>query len=193
MHPLLAQNERLKREADSLLLQNGVLAHLQQFGVPHVTGSYALDLMTWRDLDIYLQTDTITESAFFQLGAGLAERLQPLKMSYRNELRAQTPALPAGRYWGIYLGDERQGAWKVDVWVVGQQECQRLLAFVANIIRKLTPEAALRILQIKTACWQHSAYRRSFGSSDIYDAVLNAGIVDVGGFTDYLKQKNIFL
>ena len=54
---VLQLNEELKTEADELLYKKGVFDLLQKYGTPHVTGSYFLNLMTWRDLDIYLETE----------------------------------------------------------------------------------------------------------------------------------------
>jgi hypothetical protein len=38
-------------------------------------------------------------------------------MHYRDETIARTPGLPSGLYWGVYLGNERDGAWKIDIWL----------------------------------------------------------------------------
>jgi hypothetical protein len=56
---LLQLNEEIKNEADVILHEKGLLALLRSFGRPHVSGSYALDLMTWRDLDIYLVVEEL--------------------------------------------------------------------------------------------------------------------------------------
>src|SRR6266849_6481035 len=138
---LLRLNEQIKKEADDILYQKGLLQILNEFGQPHVTGSYCLNLMTWRDLDIYLATEQINEATFFTLGGSIAALLNPVKMSFRNEKLKQTPGLPDGLYWGIYLGDEREGAWKIDVWAVDRTECNRLINYCDAIEKKLTPEA----------------------------------------------------
>jgi hypothetical protein len=58
---LLEQNRKIRQEADKLQHENKLLEILSQFGRPHISGSYELDLMTWRDLDIYLQSEGIDE------------------------------------------------------------------------------------------------------------------------------------
>ncbi|GAA4732934.1 hypothetical protein [Flavisolibacter ginsenosidimutans] len=187
---LSARNQNIKKEADEILHQQGLLSILQRYGAPHITGSYNLDLMTWRDLDIYLQTDSINEGNFFSLGGEIATLLQPVKMSFRNEVLAKTEGLPNGFYWGIYLGDERAGAWKIDVWAVNKTECERLLDYCRRIKAQLTPETRLKILEIKSHCWQHPEYRRSFSSKDIYEAVLQNGVSDIDCFRSYIRQKS---
>jgi hypothetical protein len=185
---LLELNSLLKAEADEILSGKGLLSILNSFGIPHVTGSYSLGLMTWRDLDIYLEIDVFSETDFFALGGKICSAFNPVKMSFRNELLAKTKGLPEGLYWGIYLGDERAGAWKIDIWAVGAPECQRLLRYCAAIEQKLTPDAAERILEIKSRCWQDPQYRRSYSSADIYDAVLEKGVADIEGFRAYLQN-----
>src|ERR1051326_8117974 len=129
---LLAQNDLIKKEADEILHSKGLLQILNSFGTPHISGSYSLDLMTWRDLDIYLEAGNITTKDFFLLGEKIATALNPLKMSFRNEIIAKTKGLPNGLNWGIYLGNERAGAWKIDIWLVKESECIRLLNHCAD-------------------------------------------------------------
>jgi len=182
-------NQLLKDEADDILYRQELIAILSKYGVPHITGSYALNLMTWRDLDIYIQKDNMNEDEFFQLGAAINKRYQPVKMSYRNEIISQTKGLPFGLYWGVYLGNERKGAWKIDIWAVNEKECRQLLKFCDDIAVKLTPLTTQIILTIKSNCWQDPEYRRSYTSSDIYEAVLDNGITTLEDFKTYLKAK----
>lgn len=182
-------NNKLKKEAELLLHEKGLMPLLARFGKPHITGSYSLDLMSWRDLDIYLEVESFSEPAFFSLGAAIASLLQPVKMQFRNERIAQSEGLPQGWYWGIYLGNERAGAWKIDMWAVQQDECRRLLQYCVDIQKKLNPENREQILQIKSQCWQDPAYRKSYNSSHIYRAVLEGGINHIDAFMTWLRQE----
>ena len=190
MTDLLQQNQDLKKEADVLLHEKGLLSLLKTAGTPHVHGSYALDLMTWRDLDIYLEAEDLSESEFFRLGSEICQALQPVKMSFRNERIGKTKSLPSGLYWGIYLGNERAGAWKIDLWAVDAAECNRLLAYNKEIVQQLTPAAVSQILNIKSQCWQDPAYRRTYTSADIYEAVLQRNITAPEDFYPFLQRKN---
>jgi hypothetical protein len=180
-------NLLIRKEADDLLYRKGVFEILSKYGNVHISGSYSLDLMTWRDLDLYLETEHVTESAFFELGKELVNILHPIKMSYRNETGRKDKELPNGLYWGIYLGNERKGAWKIDVWAVSSNELQERLEYCEILKRKLTPENRSNILEIKYRCWQHPGYRRSFLSTDIYTAVLSDNVRGYEEFKEYLK------
>jgi hypothetical protein len=181
-------NNLIHKEADVILYEKGLLSILECFGTPHVTGSYALNLMTWRDLDIYLEAEDFAEESFFTLGKQINERFHPIKMSYRNERVAQTEGLPVGLYWGIYLGNERKGEWKIDLWVINGAECQKRLQFCDDIAARLTPTSRELILAIKCECWQDREYRRSYTSKDIYEAVLSEQIKNMHDFKEFLHK-----
>ena len=181
-------NDMIRQDADQLLYKNGLHDLLLQYGQPHYSGSYALHLMTWRDLDIYLEANLSIEN-FFELGTKLATLLQPVKMSYRNERIAKTTGLPPGLYWGIYLGDERKGAWKFDIWVVDPAQCKKLLKYCDDLSKRISKENRSIIIEIKSQCWQDPGYRKTFTSSDIYKAVLDDKISTIEEFRSWRKEK----
>ena len=115
----IARDEALCAEADRILWKRGLHRLLAQYGEVHPVGSYALHLMVWRDLDLYLLAPDITVDTFFGLGRQIAKLLDAPRMHYRDERSGHTPGLPRdGLYWGIYLDDERAGAWKIDLWAL---------------------------------------------------------------------------
>ena len=186
---LLALDELIRKEADEITYGKGLHKILSQYGIPHFTGSYALQLMTWRDLDVYLETDSFSKEKFFELGKNIDHLLNPVKMSFRNERIAQTPGLPNGLYWGIYLGDERNGAWKIDIWAMDSKECQQRIEYCNKIFDKISNSARLHILDIKSQCWKDPAYRKSYSSADIYKAVLEDGVTGMDDFRKWLQQS----
>jgi len=189
MSDFILLNEQIRREADDILDARGLRKILSDYGVVHPTGSYSLGLMTWRDLDIYLETDDLNETRFFDLGNQINSVLKAVKMSFRNERIAKTKGLPVGLYWGIYLGDERKGAWKIDVWALGKEECKARLKFCNDLAAKISADARIKILEIKSHCWTDPHYRKFYTSNDIYTAVLDNQAHDLGSFKIYLQNK----
>ena len=179
----------LRREAESLLTDRQLLSLLAEFGTPYPAGSYDLDLMVWRDLDIYLVSQSLSVSDFFRLGDRIAVMLEPVRMSFRNELIAQTPGLPTGLYWGIYLPGAK--GWRVDVWAVQDDEFARLSEYPRSVKARIDSESREVILRIKTAYWQHPLYRQDFAAKDVYDAVLDDRIRDTGSFAALLQSRGI--
>jgi hypothetical protein len=170
------------------LLHGGLLTLLGRGREVHVVGSYALGLMTWRDLDIHLVREARDVPEFFRLGGDIAALLKPHRMHFRDESLVRTPGLPPGLYWGVYLGDERAGAWKIDIWETDREGFEPVRRFAADLAARLDDDSRAAIVAIKTACWQHPEYRRTFTSSDVYEAVLERGVRDVGAFWNYIRD-----
>jgi hypothetical protein len=189
-----SKSRLLRAEATAILEELGLYILLQTFGRVVVHGSYELDLMVWRDLDIYLclipGTATFQLSGFFELGARVAELLPAHRMHFRNELAAPTDGLPKGLYWGVHLREGPYGPWKIDIWAIDADELARLTEYQQSVARQLTPESRRVILEIKSLLHNHSEYRRGFGARQIYDAVLSSGVRDIAGFVAYLREKN---
>jgi hypothetical protein len=138
--------------------------------------------MAWRDLDIHIVRADIDVAPFFELGAAIAGLLSPARMHFRNEMVMRTSGLPHGFYWGVYLGDEKRGAWKIDIWIATAAQFAPSFEFQRSIHERLTEERRSAILRIKSAVWNHPEYRRGFSSADIYRAVIDEGVRDVDGF-----------
>jgi hypothetical protein len=187
--PLIAHDAALRAEADNLLIETGLMDLLRKRGSVHVSGSHALRLMTWRDLDVYLEAPAITVTEFFTLGTRIAELLDPWKMFFTNNRARLDPKYPAGLYWGIRLGDIRNGAWKIDLWAMDSPACRLALQKCDEIAARLTPESRQVILELKSQLWRHPDYRDTITAKTIYDAVLGGGVTDLDGFWAFVKSR----
>lgn len=188
-NPLFDQNEKIKAEADIILSEKNLLGLLQKYGTPHVHGSYKLDLMTWRDLDIHLVSETITKQEFFTLGQEICVALNPTVMNFKDWRLMGDANNPDGYYWGVILGNERKGDWKIDLAAVPLAEHLKTEAVSRDIENRLTEENRAIILEIKNACWTDPMYRKKYGSMHIYRSVLDSGVVDLAGLKKYLENK----
>ncbi|MDP2664723.1 MAG: hypothetical protein Q8O97_02015, partial [bacterium] len=78
------------------------------------------------------------------------------------------------------------GEWKIDIWFgkrgeVGDYDDSELNA--------ITDEQRLSILRLKEEWKDGKGYRDGVLSTDIYKAVMRAGIKDEEGFAEYLRAK----
>ncbi len=112
-------NAELKTEADLLMLRCGLSELLAAYPGWFIGGSYSYDLMCWRDLDLYVLDPEHDLKRCFEIGYELTQRLAAKKSRFTNNV-GQSNSEPNGLYWGIKLGNERQGAWKLDVWFLDQ-------------------------------------------------------------------------
>ena len=97
---LTEQDVRLRREANALLTDGGLVALLAEYGTVHLSGSYALQLMTWRDLDIYMEAPDITVDEYFELGRRIYSLLTPRKMHFNDHRNNPLEDGIKGLYWG---------------------------------------------------------------------------------------------
>ncbi len=180
-------NKELKSEADLLIGK----CHLPELLVAYprwfVGGSYSYDLMCWRDLDVYVLDPQHDLKRCFEIGYELTRRLSAKKARFTNNVGSE----PNGLYWGIKLGDERRGAWKLDVWFLDSPGYEQHANYCAVMRERLTMEHRSAIVEIKEAYWRRSEYRDTITSDLIYCAVLDNGVRTVGDFQQFLSERGI--
>jgi hypothetical protein len=190
MNDLEKQNSVIVGEANKILYDIGLLQVLVKYGKPVPWGSYVLGLMTWRDLDMYLETNEMTEGRFFQLGAKVASLLKPQRMHYRNELIGKTPDNPLGLYWGIYVTrPDFPEELKIYIWAIDSEQLSAYRKQFDDLKIRIDRERRAAILEIKNHFWRHPEYRKGFSSMDIYQAVIEEDIKTVKEFAGWLRKK----
>ncbi len=182
-------NSTLKSEANAILHDYGLLGILGKYGEPIVHGSYSLDLMTWRDLDILLEVKRMDVRSFFDLGRDIVTKLRPRKMSYRNELVGKTDGLPKGMYWGIYTLLTFPAEWKIDIWAADSDLARSRLREFESLKNKISEENRPIILMIKNHYCGHPRYRDDFFSIDIYKSVIEENVRSIEEFSKWLREK----
>ena len=189
MDELEQVNKTIIGEADKILYKQGLLTVLSKYGNPVTWGSYVLGLMTWRDLDIYLETNEMTEDKFFRLGGYISQCLKPHRMHYRNEFIGKTQGNPTGFYWGIYTSlPEFSAEWKIDIWSVDSNQLTQYKKGFDGLKSRINRENRPVILMIKHHFCQHPEYRQGFTSMDIYNSVIDEGIRSIEDFSQWLKE-----
>ena len=180
----------LRREATELLDKEGLLSMLKAVGTTQVIGSYALDTMTWPDIDISMNLpDAQNVEVFFELAKSIATKFEITKMSYSNHYIRNFPGFDHGLYWGIllrYAGRE----WKVDLWGYNDTDYQRHITEANELSCQLQQADHLAILRIKHVICQHPEYRGNvYNSMAIYRAVLEDKVESVDAFKTWLEKK----
>jgi len=179
-------NDALRTEADNLVLNCGLSKLLAPYPSWFVGGSYSYDLMCWRDLDLYVLDVERDLKRCFEVAYELTWRLPAMKARFTNNVGSE----PNGLYWGIKLGDERQGAWKLDLWFLDSRSYEQHVNYSARMRQRLTPENRSILLEIKEAYWQRAEYRDTITSDLIYRAVLDNGVRSVVSFRQFLAERD---
>ena len=183
------QNTALVQEADQILNKFGLLKILQNYGQPYVTGSYALNLMTRRDLDINIKADDLTEPRFSMLRQDIVDAFQLQNAQYLNEFKDRHPRLPLGYYIGgstNILGAGKE--WELDIWSMDSKQVRSNKKMLQKLATSLNPGHRAIILKIKTECLKNSGYQHRFFSMDIYKAVLEEGITNTVDFLGWAEK-----
>jgi hypothetical protein len=195
MEDLEKQVASFKAEADAILYKYGLLKIMEKYGTPFITGSYVLGTMTRRDLDINLETDSITIDRFFQMGSEIAVALQAGRILYLNEFVDRHPRLPLGLYIGVYtriIGENQE--WNIDIWAMDIEQSLRNKKVINDFRLAMDTDKKKKelILKIKSKSLEHQWYQRSFFSTDIYNAVINEDVKNTEQFFERIKtNKNI--
>jgi len=187
------QNEfkTIKNQADKLLEKWDLLNFLSKYGDAYPVGSVALDLMTWRDIDLEVicakepsKDDAIDVSRYLFKIKGF-RKVSPIDYSDGDGIKK-----PKGLYIGAEYVDEDKIKWKVDVWLLSTS-LARTKEKTEEIRSRLTPEYRKIILDIKSQVHNHPLYRKKIISVDIYDAVTEKKVKNIDEFKAYLKEKGI--
>jgi hypothetical protein len=176
------QDRALRAEADALLRRYGILEIFGAYGRPYLSGSYDLQLMTWRDLDVYLEMEPLEYGRFLEMVARLGRALEPRKLSLTDHVRFPATEPVVGLYCGIQTGVLAQGGWKIDVWGVTPATCAEKLRHCDAIRERLTAETREAILRIKNEVCRMKGYRDTMTSQQVYEAVLERGVGSVEEF-----------
>ena len=175
-------NKQLKQEADDLMSACGLPDLLATYPQWFVGGSYSYDLMVWHDLDVYVLDLTHNLKLCFEIALTLTQRLPAWKSRFTNNLGQD----PNGYYWGLKTGNERAGAWKLDLWFLDQAGFDAHRDYTTAMNERLTTETRSAICAIKESYWQKAEYRNTVTSDYIYRAVLENNVRGVDEFKQWL-------
>ncbi|HET7723802.1 MAG TPA: hypothetical protein VFK68_04120 [Propionibacteriaceae bacterium] len=158
------------------------------FGEVTVAGSVSLDLMAWRDIDLFVHLEAADAPRLLEvvprLASALAAHGQPVsRIAYRDEHLEPDPAFPDVP--GLYLGVVTTSGWKIDLWgwdairhPVQQQRHHELAASLAGVDRDL-------VLRLKDALWGRPDYR----STEVYEFALAAAGDSLDDFVRYREAR----
>jgi len=190
---LIDQADELQQQAQEVLETIDLLNFLSKFGQPKIVGSVALGLMTWRDIDIDCEVlGKIKEEDFWES----AKYFLAIEKVRLITLVDDRQSIEKNRPPSMYIGGKYQafdGAiWKIDIRFVSEQHAiaQKYLDAISS---RLTEENRKAILEIKNVVALDSRYRTEISSVDIYEAVLDKGVMDLGGFKEELLKSGIEL
>lgn len=178
----LNHSARVKFDADTLLKSDGIEAILKHAGEVVYSGSYALDLMVWNDIDLYVipKKNKSPEQCAAQLAAMLAVRNDVDFVKVEKNIWKRMPAVPNGVYVGVKIPKPGYKLeWKLDIWIVGEEERAKNKKLLADILRHLDEPKRKLIIEAKLKLMGDQGRTPSMSSVHVYRAVLEMGLTSV--------------
>lgn len=193
-HHLLQKSQNLKLEAQDFLKHNNIDVLLEEYFNVHYTGSFAYDLMCWRDIDIILElkeSGQSIEDAFGKVFAKLITKDGIAEIDYKDgsnfEIRK---GLPKGHYLGFDIHDDSiNNKWKVDTWFLDKPYFQKSKKLDHDIRLKLNPQNREKIIKLKFRYMNNSSRVPSLASYYIYNAVLFKNFINDEEIIEYVNNK----
>lgn len=183
------RNENLKRETNQFYdpLLKSILS---PYGKIIITGSYELDVMAWRDLDLLLDVEKIKQSDIYAISNQIFQVYNPTWFETKDTFFDES-GCPKGYFIGFESKIMDNNLWNVDIWFTNREHIEKHLKYIDHLKEKLTLENRKLIVMLKKILIQQGDYGIKIFSVDIYQSVLEDHVSTLGEFKKWvLKNKN---
>ena len=168
-----------KSQADRILYEFGLLKKLEELGVPHIIGSYRMDMMAWNDLDIDIENDGMSLDKLYELSSFILNTFRPIWYEAKEEINEE-----GKRVW--FHGFETmitEELWNIDLWFFDKETIVNAERYCDDIAHRASEVQKERIIQIKEELISRELYSfEKYKSLDVYKAVLEKDVVNVEEF-----------
>ncbi len=174
---------KYKNNADKLLYDFGLLEELNNHGTSYIVGSYAMDLMAWNDVDIYVSNEYMSTEKLYELTSFILDTFHPVWYEAKKDV------IDGKTAWFHGFETELLGELcNVDIWFFDNDTITKALDFSKNINQKLlvNPELKEIIINIKQLLILNEQYGfDKFSSMDVYTAVFED---NVGCYKEFIEK-----
>lgn len=179
--------DELRTQARQLMLEGGVEELLTRYGELYYAGSYALDLMAWKDIDMNLIINDPNDRR--QAAAELAKHFILLPEARRvlidNSLHEKYAGMPQGTCLSVKMG------WKLDIWLVDAATSAQTERKTEWVREHLSPHARSIIVSWKQRHLLPSGRTPKFSGHWLYQAVLGEGLESDADICAYLTKQGV--
>jgi len=180
-------NWERKKQADIFLYEMGLLNKLNEYGNPHITGSYRMDIMAWNDLDINVLNKQMSIDKLYELSCFIFKIFKPIWYEAKQETNSDGKTVWFHGFETMVTGT----LWNIDIWFFDEETVLKAEQFCDNIKEKINsnPTYAEIILAIKENLIDNQQYGYGkYTSNDVYKAVLNHNIKSIDEFFNYFAK-----
>lgn len=180
------KQRELKKQADKILGDLNLLPQLKKYGEVIFVGAFALDLIVKLDIDIVVST-IINYEDFLKFINYIFPKDNIYNLQLQDFRKSIYPNRPQGLYCGVTYLVKPKSFWKIDIWFSSKEQAGAK-KLVDSLKEKLTNENRLTILKIKNEMLQ-TKQGKEISGMDVYKAVIEEGISNLEGFSQYLKKQ----
>ena len=184
----------IRNNATKLLKSKNIETMIEIAGDLYYTGSYALDLMTWNDIDmqIVLKDGLDPTEVLCNLFNQLAKDQSFIEAQLINFQGDYKPKMPRGVYLGLKLNcKDLGGMWKLDIWCLSKPDFDKNRALIEILKSKLNDNNRDLILDFKHEMMSETGRVPQMGSHFLYQAILLEDKTDRESIYNYLEERKI--
>ena len=176
-------NER-KKQADRILYEFGLWKKLEDYGTPHIIGSYRMDMMAWNDLDIDIENDNVTVESLYDLSQYIIKTFRPVWYEAKETQDENGNTVWFHGFETTITGE----LWNVDLWFFDKETIEKVKMYCDSIKERTTAEQRETIIGIKKELISRNLYSfEMYKSTDVYEAVLEHQVKDTKEFLSLYK------
>lgn len=184
----------IRANAKKILEEKNIESTVKMMGDLFYTGSYALDLMTWNDIDMQvvlkkgfdpIESFGVLLNQISKDSGFIESQMIHFKGNYK-------PKMPRGVYLGIKLDCPKNGGiWKLDFWSLEQLDFEKNRSLIEALKTKLDSKTRDLILELKHEMMSGSDRVPQMGSHFLYQAILLEGIKEKEAIYKYLENLGL--
>jgi hypothetical protein len=178
-------NNEIKKNADKLLYDYGLINLLEKYGKPHIIGSYKMDLMVWNDLDLDIENKKVSMKNIFEIAKFVMDKYSPIWFEGKETIVDNKKC-----YFFGFETNILEEIWNIDLWFIDKLDIEKSKDYCDKISDKINQNKELQdyIIEIKKALIQKGMYSSNYNSMDVYDAVINFDIKNVDELIEKYKK-----
>lgn len=188
----LERSSLIYSNAQKVLKQLALQEESKEFGELEFTGSYALDLMVWNDIDcqVRFKNGLDPQQGFMQLVSKLFNKKNVKNIKLINFIENKRSTMPEGLYCGINYKYKHED-WKIDIWYLPEQELEKNIQFTRRVNALLDEEKKINILDWKFTLLGNNKRIPHLASYFLYQAILFEKLHTEQEIMGFLKKNGV--
>ena len=185
MNKLYKKSVLIKKEADNLLNFCDLLNSFSPCKNVYIRGSYELDLMIAKDIDIYVVDKNIDKDFSIKILNKFIKENKFNGYIYYDYSKVIREGFPRGYYIGLKTF-YNSNWWKIDIWLMNKMD-KKSDDFMKYIKENINDNKKKIILKLKHYSQEK---KMNIPSYVIYDAVIRHSIKNIRELNKFIKNKD---